>query len=119
MALPVADAGFDQLRFGGAEAVRVMLDGRASCDPMGEPLGEVSWRLLRAPGEWPALEDDSALRASFLAPGPGEYVLSLEVGTGDRKSEADLLSVRVEAGEGDDVDVAPPATNACGEPLGA
>lgn len=115
---PVADAGFDQIRYlGDAESVRVELDGRASCDPMGRTLTDAVWTLLSAPKPAPKLAPTSLLRAGFEAKEPGEYILSLVVIADDRASEPDFLSVRVERGEGEDVVVAPPATNACGEML--
>lgn len=120
MAPPVADAGFDQLRFADGEAVSIVLDGRASCDPMGEALTDVEWTLVSAPGDAPELEEGAALRTGFVAADAGEYLLRLVVGTADeRDSEPDFLTVRVDDGEGDDIEVAPPATNACGEELAA
>lgn len=118
---PYADAGFDQVRYlgnaGGEAGIDVELDGRASCDPMGQKLSEAHWALVQAPSGSPVPTGTSQLGAKMLVTVPGEYVLSLRVVAGDRVSEPDYVSVRVMAGEGEDLVVAPPSTTACGDPL--
>lgn len=114
---PVADAGFDQLRYLVSDPLTIALDGRASCDPMGGGISDVTWTLVSAPGATPELSPSSLLRARFDAELPGEYLLSLVVTSGGRTSEPDYISVRVERGEGEDIVVAPPATTACGDAL--
>lgn len=118
MAAPVADAGFDQLRHvvGGA-SLEIVLDGRASCDPMGDGITGASWSVVSAPAGAPEPSADELLTAAFQAAEPGEYIVSLVVTAGDRASEPDYLSVRVIDADGDDITVAPPATDACGQPI--
>lgn len=118
MAAPVADAGFDQLRHVvGSADLEINLDGRASCDPMGDGITTATWTVVTAPGSTPELDVGEDLTASFVTAESGEYVVSLVVGAGDRASDPDYLAVRVVDGEGDDVTVAPPATDACGQPI--
>lgn len=119
---PYADAGFDQVRYlgnsgGGSASIEVELDGRASCDPMGQPLGDAHWTLVQSPPGASVSAGTAKLSARMLVTAPGEYVLSLRVSTGERVSEPDYVSIRVLPGEGDDLVVAPPGTTACGDPL--
>lgn len=118
MAVPVADAGFDQVRHVVVpEDLEVTLDGRASCDPMGDGITAVTWTIVSAPAGAPELEVGSDLQASFLATEPGEYTVTLVVTSDDRVSEPDYMTVNVLDGDGEDVLVAPPVTDACGQPL--
>ncbi|MFZ9886678.1 MAG: hypothetical protein ACO3JL_04160 [Myxococcota bacterium] len=118
VALPVADAGFDQVLFlGGEPSVQVHLDGRASCDPTGGALTSATWTIVSAPVAPPELSAADTLTASFDATEPGDYQIALLVEAGDRQSDTDFLAVRVEQGNGDDITVGPPATDACGAPL--
>lgn len=115
--LPVADAGFDQVRYlGDASELTIDLDGRASCDPMGSTLQKATWSVVSAPGEEPSLEGEE-LGASFTVTEAGEYILTLQVSSGDRLSDPDYIAIQVKAGTGDDVVVAPPKTTACGDPI--
>jgi hypothetical protein len=115
-AAPVADAGFDQiLRLGDDGERRIELDGRASCDPLGEPLDDARWTLVGGPGASDPRLLEGDLVASFLAGAPGEYVFELSVAAGERTSELDTVVVTVVDDDGDDDVLALPATNACGE----
>lgn len=118
MADPVADAGFDQVRHITAPSdVEVTLDGRASCDPMGEGLSGATWTIVSAPAGHPEVSSGDGLTAKFTASEPGEYLVSLVVTAGERASEPDYMAVSVVDGDGEDVLVAPPVTDACGQPL--
>lgn len=115
---PVADAGFDQVRHVSAPAdVQITLDGRASCDPAGEGLSGATWTIVSSPAGHPELSAAEGLTAKFSASEPGEYVISLVVTAGERVSEPDYVAVTIVDGEGDDVLVSPPVTDACGHPL--
>lgn len=115
---PVADAGFDQVRYlDGQPSLIIDLDGRASCDPLGSSLDDAEWRVLQAPpGSSPAISPLGTLQALFNAAVPGEYLIALNVLAGDRESPTDVVSVEVRDGSGDDIVVGPPATDACGTP---
>ena len=115
--LPVADAGFDQVRYlGDASELTIELDGRASCDPMGSDFQNATWSVVSAPGEEPT-PDAEDLGATFTVTEAGEYILALQVSYGDRLSDPDYIAIQVRAGAGDDVVVAPPSTTACGDPI--
>ncbi len=118
MAAPVADAGFDQVRHTAVvSGLEVTLDGRASCDPMGDGITEFTWSVVSAPGAAPELVEGDHLTASFSALDLGEYLVSLVVEAGERVSEPDYMVINVVNGEGSDVLVAPPVTDACGQPI--
>lgn len=118
LADPVADAGFDQVRHLGTQSeLQVSLDGRASCDPAGEGLSGATWAVVSSPSGHPEVVPGEGLTARFTVSEPGEYLVSLIVTAGERTSEPDYLVVNVVEGHGDDVLVAPPATDACGQPL--
>lgn len=118
MADPVADAGFDQVRHITAPSdVEVTLDGRASCDPMGDRITGATWSVVSAPAAYPEIAPADGLTAKFRASEPGEYLVSLVVTAGERESEPDYMMVSVVDGDGEDVLVAPPVTDACGQPL--
>lgn len=118
MADPVADAGFDQVRHITAPSdVEIALDGRASCDPMGDGITSASWTLVSAPAAHPEVAPGDGLTAKFFASEPGDYLVSLVVSAGERESEPDYMVVSVVDGDGEDVLVAPPVTDACGQPL--
>jgi hypothetical protein len=114
---PVADAGFDQVRFmGTAPKVTIELDGRASCDPVGAAPVTMTWAVLSAPGEHPALVTNG-LHATFDASEPGDYAITATAHVGDRISDVDTVTIQVRTGNGDDVVTAAPHTDACGTPL--
>jgi hypothetical protein len=114
--LPVADAGWDQVRYLGTDdTVVVDLDARASCDPVGAPLGPANWTVVQAPpSSAPTISNLGNLRALFEAATPGSYLIALTVSTDDRESDADFVLIEVREGEGDDVFIGPPDTDACG-----
>lgn len=115
--LPVADAGFDQVRYlGDASELTVELDARASCDPNNAAFQEAIWTVVNAPGNPPA-PVASELGATLTVTEAGEYVLALQVQYGDRLSEPDYVAIRVQTGAGQDVVVAPPSTTACGDTI--
>lgn len=119
---PVADAGFDQVRFlGDAAALDVELDARASCDPLDDaPDLGAAWTLVTAPpGANAAVSThkDDTLHATFTAELPGEYVVSVVVKNGDRRSDPDDVEIDVRAGDGEDIVVSAPDTDACGGPV--
>lgn len=113
---PVADAGFDQVRYlQGQPSLVVDLDGRASCDPLGNSLDAAEWRVLQAPpGAGPTISPLGTLQALFNATASGEYLIALNVVAGDRESPTDVVLIDVREGSGDDVVVGPPVTDACG-----
>jgi hypothetical protein len=118
--MPVAQAGMDQVRhLNDRSEVRLGLDGRASCDPLGEELIDAHWQVLLAPGgatfSWESSEN--AMRHHLLVKRPGEYVVGLVVETHDRKSDLDAVVIEVRPGSGSDRVLPPPQTDACGERL--
>jgi hypothetical protein len=119
---PVADAGFDQRRYLGASgSIAVEIDGRASCDPQGSPLGLATFEIVDGP-ERPMVSVLDRLRGLFEVQQPGEVLVALRVRTDDpangpRESAPDYVVVTVLEGDGDDVVMPPPSTNACGQPL--
>ena len=87
---PIANAGPDQtVRPGDL----VSLDGSISSDPDGDPLTFL-WSFVSAPaGSNPTLSDPAAVRPSFIALAPGEYVLRLIVNDGQADSAPDTVLV--------------------------
>ena len=66
--------------------VRVVLDGRASIDPDGEPIS-FAWTLsVRPAGSSAQLSEASASQASFMPDQPGRYVARLVVSDGSLSS---------------------------------
>jgi hypothetical protein len=119
---PVAEAGMDQVRFLQADSdgtLRLGLDGRASCDPLGEALVEAHWEVLVAPAGatfvWE--ESENPLRHHLTVQRAGEYVVGLTVQTHDRVSDPDVVTIEVRGGEGTDRVLPPPQTDACGGAL--
>lgn len=114
--LPVADAGWDQVRYLDTDdTVVVDLDARASCDPVGAPLGPANWTVVQAPpNSQPTISALGNLQALFEAAVPGSYLIALTVSTEDRESDADFVLIEVREGAGDDVFIGPPDTDACG-----
>ncbi len=117
--LPVADAGWDQIRYLGSDpTVVVDIDARASCDPIGAPLGPANWTVVQAPpSSSPTVSSLGNLQALFEAATPGSYLIALTVSTTDRESDADFVLIEVREGEGEDIFIAPPDTDACGNPI--
>ena len=117
--LPVADAGWDQVRYlGSDDTVVVDLDARASCDPVGAPLGPANWVVVQAPpNSSPTVSNLGNLQALFEAATPGSYLIALTVSTEERESDADFVLIEVREGEGEDVFIGPPDTDACGNPI--
>ena len=115
--MPVADAGFDQIRFlGDGDTVVVDLDGRGSCDPQRHGVDEVRWSLVDSPlNASPLLSNAGDLRALFEADLPGDYLIGLQVTAEERESPVDYVLVSVREGDGDDVVVLLPEINACGD----
>jgi hypothetical protein len=116
---PFADAGFDQVRFlGQTPVITVELDGRASCDPLGQDAPLLAWAVVDAPPyASPVVTTSGTFRAVFVAESAGDYLVSLRALVDGRESDTDFVAVRVHDGDGSDLVVAPPDTNACGEPL--
>ncbi len=87
---PVADAGRDRAIALG-QAVR--LDGSASSDFDGDPLG-YSWSLVSTPaGSAAVLDDPGAVRPSFTADVAGDYLAALVVTDGTLSSPAAAVSL--------------------------
>ena len=116
---PVADAGFDQVRYlGDRDSIVVQLDGRASCDPLGDLIDRAIWTMEDAPlNSYDEVSIAQDMRAIFVANDPGTYLVSLKIQVADRESPADFVAVEVRAGEGEDVVVSPPSTDACGQDI--
>ena len=90
---PVADAGPDQTAFVGDT---VTLDGAASSDVDGDPLG-FSWTLISAPaGSVASLSDSGIVNPSFEIDVAGSYVVQLIVNDGLTDSAPDTVTVSTE-----------------------
>jgi hypothetical protein len=119
---PVADAGFDQRRhLGVSSSLTVEVDGRASCDPQGAPLSAGTFSIVEGPTR-PPLSALGRLRAVFEVQEPGEYLIALRVTAEDaptelRKSAPDYVVITIVEGEGEDMVLPPPSTNACGQQI--
>lgn len=120
---PIASAGFDQVRYlGDDNTVRVPLDGRASCDPLGGALDAYHWTIIAAPPgsevevQAPG-EDDNPRRAAFQAELPGTYLVALRVGAGQRVSTSDTVAIEVRVGDDAPQIFEPPLTDLCGTPI--
>lgn len=74
----------------------VQLDGSGSSDPEGDPL-RFSWQLSAPPESAAALDDTSAVRASFVPDVPGVYSASLRVRDSLEQESVAMLSVTVAA----------------------
>ncbi len=89
---PLADAGPDQRV---ALGKLVVLDGSASLDPEGAPLG-YTWSLIGRPvGSSAVLAAANSARATFSADRPGDYLAQLIVSDGQLASAPDAVSVSV------------------------
>ncbi len=98
---PVANAGPDQSVTAGD---MVTLNGSGSSDADGDPL-TYNWSFTSIPtGSNAALSDATAVKPTFTADMPGDYVLELIVNDGTADSTAD--SVTITAGPGNTVPVA-------------
>lgn len=87
---PVADAGLDQTVYVGDQA---MLDGSASTDPDGDSLTYI-WSFVSVPtGSQAEIEDPTAVKTSFAADIPGEYVVDLIVNDGKIDSDPDTVMI--------------------------
>jgi predicted alpha/beta hydrolase family esterase len=88
--VPVANAGPDQtVASGGA----VSLDGSISSDADGDRL-TFRWSFASAPvGSNPILSDPTAVRPTFIADSPGEYVVRLIVNDGQFDSAPDTVVI--------------------------
>ncbi|MBI3180141.1 MAG: hypothetical protein HYZ27_10795 [Deltaproteobacteria bacterium] len=89
-AMPVADAGFDQIVLPATEAT---LDGSGSFDPDGRDLS-YRWTLVSKP----AASSETLTAASTVSPRllldvDGYYVVSLVVSNGERESLPDVVSL--------------------------
>lgn len=116
--MPWSDAGDDQLRAIFANPVVIGLDGRASCDPLGEPLSSYTWLVQSQPdGAAVDLQRADSVHPSFVANLPGVYVLALIVKAGQRSSEPDLVRISVETELEEEVPLRAATVNRCGETL--
>ena len=89
---PTADAGADQ---GALVGDSILLDGRASSDPDGQPL-TYAWSLVSVPtGSVATLSDPSASIPAFVADKPGSYRARLTVNDGFVDSAPDEVSIEV------------------------
>lgn len=115
--MPVADAGFDQILYlGGAATKTVDLYGLGSCDPQRSGIDEERWKLVDGPlGAQEAISFQGNLRAVYVAEGPGDYLIGLQVVAGERESALDYVLISVRDGDGEDLVVLPPEINACGD----
>ncbi len=92
---PVADAGRDRAI---ALGQTVRLDGSASSDFDGDPLG-YSWTLVSRPaGSAAVLDDPGAVRPSFVADVAGDYLAELSVNDGAITQSVSTLGGRAVAG---------------------
>ena len=90
---PTAEAGQDQQV---AQGSTVELDGSGSSDPDSDPFElTYHWRVGRVPGGNVTLSDSTAIRPSFTAEQPGEYVFGLSVSDGELTSLQDVVTVTV------------------------
>lgn len=91
---PIADAGRDDTVPWGTT---VTLDGGASSDPEGAPLG-FQWTLVTTPaGSGAALSNGTTATPSFLADTPGQFTVQLVVDDGAQASAPDLVVITVTA----------------------
>ncbi|MGR8932359.1 MAG: PKD domain-containing protein, partial [Gammaproteobacteria bacterium] len=91
---PVADAGPDQTVL---QDILVQLDGSASKDADADPL-TYQWSFTSQPqGSNVALSDTKTQKPTFTPHIPGLYVLQLIVNDGKLNSDADTVSITVEA----------------------
>ena len=87
---PVADAGLDRTV---AVGETVALDGSGSTDPK-EMVDTFAWQLISVPaGSTAALDDPTAVKPSFVADLPGDYVAQLILTEGNRTSQPDSVTV--------------------------
>ncbi|WP_144392703.1 PKD domain-containing protein [Pleionea sediminis] len=90
---PIADAGSDVTTNTG---VTVYLDGSASFDPEGEPLG-YQWTLVGMPeGSSASLMNANTINPSIVADVSGVYTVELIVGDGESNSLPDQVRVTAE-----------------------
>jgi len=101
-----------------AASTAIGLDGRASCDPEGDSILGYLWVLTSYPGgARTEIERPDSLHASFVAPAPGQYSVTLTVRTADRVSEPDEVAVEVRDDLATDLPPTVPARNLCGDRL--
>ncbi len=116
--LPLADAGDDQLRQLLPGGRTVGLDGRASCDPLGEHVAVFRWRLLSVPeGSAAELDQADSVHPSFLADLAGRYSALLIVEADGRESQPDEVTVELRDELAEDFPPSVPTADRCGEEL--
>ena len=90
---PIAEAGQDQQV---AQGSVIELDGSGSSDPDGDSFElTYRWSIGRVPGGNVTLSDSTAMRPSFIAERPGEYVFGLSVSDGELTSLQDVVTITV------------------------
>ena len=90
---PIAEAGQDQQV---AQGSVIELDGSGSSDPDGDSFElTYRWSIGRVPEGNVTLSDSTAMRPSFIAELPGEYVFGLSVSDGELTSLQDVVTITV------------------------
>ena len=117
-AAPWADAGDDQWRQWNGQDLVIGLDGRASCDPLGEAVKIYDWRIFSQPEEADIhLQRADSVHPSFLAKYPGQYILTLEVLSGERWSDPDPVNIHISDTIAEDYAPSVPLQDRCGNDL--